>query len=350
MTSLSAPSSKTPKESFQSTGISLKNRKLEFRCDGQAGFGVVEIDVDSDEEFDQVFVNTQKLNSAIGVIGQEFNISSSKNGITISNSKTSIELRSVNCEDSGSFTAGIKEWSPVNGKAIADAISRTYGLFDSAVAVTFDSRGAVACSTPTGTACIWTTGLEIPVNCKIPKESCRILESVLKSGVCEFGKIDNLCVVRFSSAEFRGYLALRVFDDTSRLARFAYEITEQPRRKIADGLKVDFIESLRACAVVQTAENTTVVLRTKDSQLHFLKKSTDYGTGSSVVSLQNKSDELGIHEPHCAERLLKAISSGMNSPGMEIYDLLLGEDWSEQTNLMFVDGNTCAISMAMQRE
>lgn len=347
VTSLSAPSSKTPKESYQSTGISLKSGKLEFRCDGQAGFGVVQIDVDSDEEFEKVFVNTQKLNSAIGVIGQEFNISPSSGGITISNSKTSIELRSVNCLDCGDFMAGVNEWTPVDGKTIADAVSRTYGLFDSAVAVVLDSRGVVACFTPTSTAGVWTTGLQIPVSCKIAKESCRILESVLKAGACEFGKIDNLCVVRFSSSGFTGAMAFRVFDDTSNLAKFLYKITEKPRRKIASVLKADLLQALKACSVVQTVENMTVNLKAERDQLHFTKRATDYGTGMSVVSLQNKNPDLSISEPHCAERLLKIVSSAMNSPSIDIYDLQLVSSWDDQTNLMFVDGNTCAVSMVM---
>lgn len=355
VTALSAPSSKTPKESFQSTGISLKNGKLKFRCDGASGSGEVEIDVDHDPEqeyFGTKFVNTQKLNAAIGVIGQEVTISSVSEGIQISNGKTSIQLRETLAEQSQPIASDVTEWSPVNGKEIAKAISRTYGVFEDSMAITLSDKGIVWCTTSGNTLVVWTSGLSIPVTAKIPKESCRILAQALNSGECEIGKQDNLYVLRFKGDGYRGTLALRVFDDHSNAAKFSYAFTQQPKRMICQVLKSDILGALNACAVVQTAENTRVTMRSENNQLVIKKAVTDYGAGISVIGLQNMDPTKSINEQHCAQRLAKTISSAATDElSIDVYEIVLGEsEGVEFTNLAFVVGNTVAVSMQIEIE
>lgn len=350
VTALSAPSSKTPKESFQNTAVSLKDGKLKFRCDGSSGSGEVQIDVEhnpDEEYFATRYVNTQKLNAAIGVLGQEISITSTNNGIQLSNSKTSIQLRGSDFYESHEIGSEVSEWFPVNGKEIAKAISRTYGVFEDAMAITLSDKGIVWCTTSGNTLVVWTSGLGIPVTAKIPKESCRILAQALNSGECEIGKQDNLYVLRFKADGFHGILSLRVFDDHSNAAKFSYAFTQKPRRFISQVLKADILGALNACAVVQTAENTRVMMKSEGSQLIIKKAVTDYGAGDSVVPLQNMDPNKGINEQHCAQRLAKTISSAATDElGIDVCEIVLGENEGvEFTNLAFVVGNTVAVSM-----
>lgn len=350
ITALSAPSSKTPLPAYQSISVSLGDKKLRLRCDGPAGSGELKIDVDSEESFGEVFVDTQKFNAAITALGTEVSVSSKEGGIELSNSKTSIQLRPCACIPGTEIGSDVSEWFKIDGKSIANAISRTYGVFESSMAITLSDKGIVWCSTSGNTMVIWTEGLSIPVGAKIPKESCRVLVSALNSGECEVGKQDNLYVLRFTEDGLQGTLALRVFDDFSKSAVFSYSFTQKPKRLISQVLKSDIVSALNACAVVQTAENTRVLLRSNGSQLMIDKAATDYGCGKSVVNLQNMKDGAKINEQHCAQRLAKAIASAsLDEPSVDIYEFVLNADEGEEfTNLAFVAGNTIALCLQIQ--
>lgn len=350
VTALSVSSNKSPKESFQSTGISLKAKRLKFRCEGQSGFGEIEVDVDDESEFDEVFVNTQKLNSALSVIGGDVQITRSRNGIEISSGKTAIDIREVACESIGLLNSGVTEWFPVNGTEISRAIQKTYGVFEGAIALTLSDKGVVWCSTAGSTSVIWMSGLTIPISGKIPKESCRMLVQALLAGSCEIGKHNNLYVVRFKADEYQGFLALRMYDDHSKSAIFSYQFTQSRSKFIASALKKDVLDALNACSVVQTADNTRVRLLTDGNQLRFDKAVTDYGQGRSLISLQNKDESMAIDELHCSQRLANVISSAASDElSVAIHEFVIGKYGDQdETTLAFVMGNTVGISMKIQ--
>lgn len=306
VTALSAPSSKTPMPAYQSTAIESFGSKIRFRCDGQHGMSYVDIPCEGDE-FRLAFVNTQNLKSAISTLGEEIGISRTKNSVRLSGQRSEIELRLVDCDREFTDPWDDLMWFPIDGRKISKAIRRTTGLFDTASAVTLGKEGAVFC-TANGSRFVWTTGIEIPFTCAIPSESVKTFASSIDLDSVSIGETHGLCMAKFDTEDFSGVMAIRKME-YGNLAPYDFKITQSPIKKIASVLKSEIVNALATCTVVETKDNSEVLVKISNGEISFNKRATDYGTGKSSVSLQNFEEGSEIQQSHDSGRLLRVIQT-----------------------------------------